>query len=382
MGAIARNPGQLGWLLAAVVLAAGIGQAFAEDSGPRLWGTAAVAAAFALSMLLFRRWLWAAVALTAGTVLLSAGAGLRHANFLAEVLACLVVVYAVGYALELRWALAGLGIMFAAVAVPSVPDARDYAWLAIVIGGSWGMARVLRSRRLLIESLRAATAELEHSREELAASAVAQERLRIARDIHDIVAHSVTVMLVQATAAERTLHRGGRDATDSIRAVQDTARDALAELRRMLGVLRADHDGDHSPSWAREPQSGLAEVERLVANFREAGLQVEYAAPVLAADLPAGVQLTAYRVVQEGLTNVLKHSASPGALVRLSEHDGGLVAEVHDAGPARSAAGVPGGHGIAGMRERVAGHGGRLSASTTAGGGFSLVAHLPLGEAR
>lgn len=211
------------------------------------------------------------------------------------------------------------------------------------------MARVLRSRRRLILDLRAATADLERSREELADRAVTQERLRIARDIHDVVAHSVTVMLVQATAAERTMHRGGMDAIEAIHAVQETAREALAEL------------------------------ERLVAQFRNAGLEVECAVSPPHGDPLPGVQLTAYRVVQEALTNVLKHSAAASALVRVHEDGGALVAEVRDGGPARGAVGPGGGHGLAGMRERVAAHGGSLSAGTTAGGGFCVTARLPLG---
>ncbi|GAB3272976.1 histidine kinase [Sinomonas notoginsengisoli] len=367
-------------MLAAVVLAVGLGQAFAEDSGPQLWGTAAVAVAFAVSMLLFRGALWVSVGLVVGTVLVSAAVGLRHGNFLAEVIACLVVVYAVGFTLEWRRAAVGLGGVVLPLAVVSAPDLRQYAWLVIVVGGTWGMSRVLRSRRQLILDLRAATVELERNREELADRAVTQERLRIARDIHDVVAHSVTVMLVQATAAERTMHRGGPDAVEAVHAVQETARDALAELRRMLGVLRSDQgSGDPAPSDALEPQPGLAELERLVTHFRDAGLEIEYAMSPPHDDPPPSVQLTAYRVVQEALTNVLKHSAASHALVQVHEDDGALVAEVRDVGPARGPGGPTGGHGIAGMRERVAGHGGSISAGTTAGGGFCVTARLPLG---
>lgn len=380
MGAIARGPGQLGWLLAAVVLAVGLGQAFAEDSGAQLWGTAAVAVGFASSMLFLRAALWASVVVAPATVLASAAAGLRHGNFLAEVIACLVVVFAAGYALEWPRALACLGVVFLPLAVLNEPDVRQYGWLAIVVGGTWGMARVLRSRRRLILDLRAATADLERSREELADRAVTQERLRIARDIHDVVAHSVTVMLVQATAAERTMHRGGMDAIEAVHAVQETAREALAELRRMLGVLRSDDDGDPAASDSLEPQPSLAELERLVAQFRNAGLEVECAVSPPHGDPLPGVQLTAYRVVQEALTNVLKHSAAASALVRVHEDGGALVAEVRDGGPARGGAvGPGGGHGLAGMRERVAAHGGSLSAGTTAGGGFCVTARLPLG---
>ncbi|GHG55317.1 hypothetical protein GCM10012320_27080 [Sinomonas cellulolyticus] len=312
------------------------------------------------------------------TVLGSAASGLRHGNFLAEVIACLIVVYTAGYALGLRPALAGFGVVLLPLVVLSAPDVRQYAWIVIVLGGTWGVARVLRSRHQLILNLRATTAELERSREELADRAVTQERLRIARDLHDVVAHSVTVMLVQAAAAERTMHRGGPDALEAVRAVQETARDALAELRRMLGVLRPE-GGDPAPSGALAPQPGLAEVERLVMHFRDAGLEIEYAMSAPHKAPPPSVQLAAYRVIQEALTNVLKHSSAPRAFVSVRADDGALVAEVRDAGPARGPDGTGGGQGIVGMRERVAGHGGRLSAGTTPGGGFCVTARLPLG---
>ncbi len=249
-------------------------------------------------------------------------------------------------------------------------------------GWSVGAGCALRSRRLLIEELRAATAELERTREDRAEQAVIQERLRIARDIHDIVAHSVTVMLVQAAAAERTAARSPADAAGALSSVQESGRQALAQLRQMLSVLRlAVHEESESELTA--PQPGLAEVPPLVAQFRAAGLAVDFVPDGVLPGLDPSVGLTAYRVAQEALTNVLRHSCAQAATLHLGRDSRHLVVDVRDPGPARlDDPRLTGGHGLLGMRERVRACGGDLDAGPDAGGGFRVTARLPLDVTR
>jgi signal transduction histidine kinase len=365
-------------LIALVVLGIGLAEVVSGQlHGPR-WACLTAVLAISAGVLLRRVETWAAVVLAFAAIPLSYAAGVDQTNFAAAIVGALTVMFTAGYLLQRRPAVLALAFGFACVAVTNQLDLLSIGWLVIVIGGAWAAGRSLRSRRILIDDLRATTAELELSREALAARAVADERLRIARDIHDVVSHSVTVMLVQAGAAEQTLQRGGPEALDAIRAVQDCGRQALAELREMLGVLRVEGE----PGATRTaPQPGLGDLDALMAQFREAGLDVTFDGTAALGDAPGYAGLTAYRVVQEALTNVLKHSASRTANVGISEVAGQLVVEVLDDGPphdAGSAQPLTGGHGIAGMRERVAAAGGQFSAGPTAAGGFRVEARLPV----
>jgi signal transduction histidine kinase len=221
---------------------------------------------------------------------------------------------------------------------------------------------------------------------------VAEERGRIARELHDVVAHSVSVMVVQAGAARRTLAASPEQAATALGQIELTGRQALVELRRLLGLLRDDEAGDADLA----PQPSLAHLESLAAAAREAGLPVEVAVEGEPQPLPAGVDLSAYRIVQEALTNSLKHSGPGRAriLVRYGVHD--LRLEIRDDGPAgngqrkgqasafgRQPADSPrrerrAGHGLIGMRERVALFGGTLETGSLPGGGYRVAARLPL----
>jgi signal transduction histidine kinase len=228
-------------------------------------------------------------------------------------------------------------------------------------------------RRLRIRGERAAQLEREQAAE--ARRAVAEERTRIARELHDVVAHRVSLMTVQAGAAKTVAADDPESASKAMQAVETAGRQALDELRHLLGVLRPEADVEDMG-----PQPGLADVPRLVDQSRAAGLDVSLTMDGEQIDLPARVDLSAYRIVQEALTNALKH-AGPGARaeVRLHTDNRGVDIEVLDNG--RGVTILTGsGHGIVGMRERALLLGGRLDVGPRAGGGFHVVAYLPVGE--
>jgi signal transduction histidine kinase len=226
-----------------------------------------------------------------------------------------------------------------------------------------------RHRALQLEDERA---RLEGEREASIQAALAEERGRIARELHDIVAHCVSVMVVQAGAAEELLDRSPLEARAPLRSVQETGRQAVGELGRMLGLLRSSA----SDAPARAPQPGMQELTELVAQVRRAGLDADLVVAGHERSLPPGLELTIYRIVQEALTNTLKHSGGARAEVRVTYDDQGVRVLVRDDGRAPHRGGV--GHGLIGMRERVALYGGSLRAEPRSGGGFEVDASLPV----
>jgi signal transduction histidine kinase len=217
-------------------------------------------------------------------------------------------------------------------------------------------------------------ARLEREREQRAIAAFAEVRARIARALHDIVGHSVSVMTVQASAVRRLLREDQEREREALLTVEETGRAALAEMRRLVGVLRRPED---SPTLV--PQPSLEHVARLVEQTREAGLPTQLRIEGQAETLPQGIDLTAYRVVQEGLTNALKHANATSAEVVVRYDNGTVELVVRDNGTG-DGQGSGSGHGLVGMRERVAVWGGELSAGPTPGGGFELRARLPVSE--
>jgi signal transduction histidine kinase len=212
----------------------------------------------------------------------------------------------------------------------------------------------------------------EQEREVRARLAVSDERARIARELHDVVGHSVSVMTVQASAARRLLRPHQEKEREALLVVEQTGREALAEMRRLVGVLRRPEE---APALA--PQPSLEQIERLVESAREAGLPVDLRIEGDPVQLPAGVDLTAYRLVQEGLTNAIKHARAQKAEVVVSYADGHVELTVSDDGRGGGDGGG-GGHGLVGMRERVSVYGGELDAGPRAEGGFRLRARLPV----
>jgi signal transduction histidine kinase len=224
-------------------------------------------------------------------------------------------------------------------------------------------------------------AELEHRAEELRRSqeentrgAIVAERVRIARDLHDVVAHHVSVMGVQAGAARRVLDSDPELASAALRTVEETARAAIGELHGLLGVLRAEQDGERRD----KAPAGLDQVPELVSTARSAGLEVEHGVYGEARPVPDGVALSAYRVVQEALTNVVKHARARRADVRVRYLDSTLEVEVTDDGRGATHANG-GGFGLLGMRERIAVHGGELEAGPRQGVGYRVRARFPVG---
>ncbi|MEU9762857.1 sensor histidine kinase [Streptomyces sp. NPDC047985] len=251
---------------------------------------------------------------------------------------------------------------------------------------AWVLGDSMRTRRAYFNQLEERAARLEREREAQSKVAVAAERARIARELHDVVAHNVSVMVVQADGAAYVMDAAPDQAKQALETISSTGRQALAEMRRLLGVLRT---GDAEESGEYVPQPDVGQIEDLVEQVRQTGLTVDFKIEGTPRPLPSGVELTAYRIVQEALTNTRKHGGpEAGASVRLVYFDDGLGLLVEDDG--RGAAhemyedgGADGaGHGMIGMRERVGMVGGTLDAGPRPGGGFRISALLPLKPSR
>jgi signal transduction histidine kinase len=243
------------------------------------------------------------------------------------------------------------------------------AWF--FVAGVWFFGRWVRRRSLHTRQLEDRAAHLERERDEQARAAVAEERARISRELHDVVAHSVSVMVVQAQAAQRLIGSEETNVGQMLESIETTGRQALVELRRLLGVLRRA-DGD----LALTPQPGLDDLDELLRQVRAAGMPVELRIEGEPAPLPPGVDLSAYRIVQEALTNTLKHAGPAHARVTVRYCTDGVVLEVDDDGAGDGKDGSAG-QGLIGMRERVAVYGGSFESGRHADG-FVVRARLPL----
>ncbi|MEU1213511.1 sensor histidine kinase [Streptomyces sp. NPDC005791] len=247
---------------------------------------------------------------------------------------------------------------------------------------AWVLGDSIRTRRAYFSQLEERAARLEREREAQSKVAVAAERARIARELHDVVAHNVSVMVVQADGAAYVMDSSPGQAKQALETISGTGRQALAEMRRLLGVLRT---GDAQESGEYVPQPDVGQIEELVGKVRETGLAVDFKIEGTPRPLPSGVELTAYRIVQEALTNTRKHGGpDAGASVRLVYFDDGLGLLVEDDGRGAphelyADGGADGaGQGMIGMRERVGMVGGTLDAGPRQGGGFRISALLPL----
>ncbi|MET8830058.1 sensor histidine kinase [Streptomyces sp. NPDC004610] len=306
--------------------------------------------------------------------------------------AMLVIVYTVaanGARWASRFALIG-GLCAAPIAQARWPmaEASPAGNVAVAVlqtvpfALAWVLGDSLRTRRAYFAQLEERAARLEKEREAQAKVAVAAERARIARELHDVVAHNVSVMVVQADGAAYVLDAAPDQAKKALETISSTGRQALAEMRRLLGVLRT---GEHQESGEYVPQPDVQQIEDLVEQCRTAGLPVDFKVEGTPRPLPSGVELTAYRIVQEALTNTRKHGGpNAGASVRLVYFDDGLGLLVEDDGKGAphelyEEGGADGqGHGLIGMRERIGMVGGTLDAGPRPGGGFRISALLPL----
>jgi signal transduction histidine kinase len=287
----------------------------------------------------------------------------------------LVATYTVAAYEPWRRALVGGAIAAAAaagsvLASPEDPTTANFVYAGLVVGVAWSVGRVLSSRHEQLDEL----AEQNRLLEEQTAEAVRLERARIARELHDVVAHGVSVMVLQAGGAEGVVESSPQDAKAALQSIQSSGRAALVELRRMLAVLR----DDGGPDEELRPPPGLQDLPALVEGMQAAGLDARLSLDAPADVVPAAVGLSAYRIVQESLTNALKHAGPAVAQVTVRAAGGQLVVEVRDNGKGGSVS-LPGaGQGLVGMRERVSVFGGRLDIATD--DGFRVRAELPLRE--
>jgi signal transduction histidine kinase len=247
----------------------------------------------------------------------------------------------------------------------------------LIIGAAWLLGHFVGGRRAYTAQLEQ-TAKLERARAELARRAVAEERLRLARELHDVVAHSISVIAVQSGVGAHVAHSQPEEAAKALAAIETTSRAALTELRRLLGVLRQEGE----PQGDLAPVPGLSDLDSLLVEVAKAGLGVRLRVEGKPSPLPAGIDLSAYRIVQEALTNVVKHAGPARAQVTIRYHDQEVMVEVTDDGRGVTAPTGDGrarvGHGLIGMRERVQVFGGDLEIGPHPGGGFRVAARLPL----
>jgi len=290
-----------------------------------------------------------------------------------------VAVYASGRLRVFFLALAGLGFIagFVVFAITGNPRSFALSVPSLAHAAAWLLGDYLRTRRAYVAQLEDRAARLERDRDQDRQLAADQERSRIARELHDVVAHDVSVIAIQAGAARTIQASQPQAAAQALALIETTARRTLVELSQLLGVLRKS-DGTIPD---RNPQPGIEQLSALVSELRSAGLAVDLAVIGEATPLPPAVDLSAYRIVQEATTNVLKHAHARHVEIRVRYSRDLLGLEILDDGAGKNGTSSTSGHGIIGMRERVALFGGALSAGPRPGGGFAVVARLPVNPA-
>ncbi len=309
---------------------------------------------------------------------------MAFAYFDGPLIAAMVSLYGLGrYTTHYRWSYVGVGGAIALVGFSELSDLSFTIENAIDLLEPillvpillWYIGKRVRIRGDYIGLLRDRAAHAEREQAAESRRAVAEERVRIARELHDVVAHRVSLMTVQAGAATTVAANDPESALRAMQAIESEGRQALAEMRHLMGVLRP-----RTEAVVLEPQSGIADVPRLIQNLQKAGLDISLTMDTTETKLPAAVELSAFRIVQEALTNVLRH-AGPGAKaeVRICAGSHQLLIDVINDG--QSVVPFPGtGHGIIGMRERAQLLGGSLEAGPGPRGGFQVIAVLPISE--
>jgi signal transduction histidine kinase len=372
------------WFDALIVVGMGISIAGAvvgqgREHGPEgpMWLDIVLAVLITGPLLARRRFPFGApLGVGAGVVIASfADNSLVPFDFIAFLAGC-SAVFLLAQRRDWRQAVSGLAMAVGVDAIVVRNDPRgqlgQFIFVNLIFTVVWVVGFTLGRKFAEADEAKERATRAESEREARARAAVADERARIARELHDVVGHSVSVMTVQASGVRRLLRPEQEREREALLIVERTGREALAEMRRMVGVLRRPEE---APALA--PQPSLDHVDRLVEQTCEAGLPVELRVEGDATELPAGVDLTAYRLVQEGLTNALKHARATRAEVVVNYGDGQIEVTVSDDGTGLGD-GDGGGHGLVGMRERVSVYGGELDAGPRPGGGFRLRARLPL----
>lgn len=299
----------------------------------------------------------------------------------------LVALYAISVYGEVKYsrialAVGGLGVLMATARYYTSSDWRQQITMMVAFGalvfGVWAFGERRRTRGLYVAQLEERAAQLERDRDREAKLAVSAERTRIAREIHDVVAHGLSIMIVQADGGLYAADASPEQAKKALATIGDTGRASLTEMRKMLGLLKQDTQPGLDPDQPR-PQPGISSLPELIENVREAGLSVDYQVTGTPRDLPALLGLTAYRIVQEGLTNTLKH-AGPGARTSVYLDFGREMLTVVVSDDGRGGGVAPStdpGHGLVGMRQRASISGGTVNAGPKAGGGYEVIAKLP-----
>ena len=298
-------------------------------------------------------------------------------NFVSPFGALLVAIYSCAAYSSFRAAVVVYGGTVGFILAGTFADGRplgDLLWVASIVTGVWAAGRGVNLRQQRVTALADHAVALEHERDAKARAAVAEERVRIARELHDVVAHGISVIVLQARGGRKVVDPRESEAREAFEEIETTAQQALTEMRRLLGMLRRQDE-----ELALGPQPSLANLDSLAASIRDAGLPVDVVVKGRVDRLPPAVDLSAYRLVQEGLTNALKHAGPAHARVFVSCSSDEVEVEVTDDGRGVNGKGMStGGHGLTGMRERVAMLGGRIDVGPAAAGGFALRARLPL----
>lgn len=373
---VPQRPPFVDLLVATLFTGVVVVEAFTEPSVSSPVGHALVAAPAMLAMAWRRRW-----PLVCTGMVVAAWVGLAWSGGeLSLVLATAVMAFTVGSETAGRRSWLGLALLVIPSMTASVVQytsfyAGDFAAMGVLIVAPWMAGRAMRERavRLAAAIARADRLELEKSLE--ADAAAARERTRLARELHDVVSHSISVIAIQTQAVRRRLGPGAEREIADLRGVETAAREAMQEMRRLLGVLRVD--GEVA---SLAPQPGLRELPRLVQQLRASGVSVDVVTGGDPVDLPPGLDLAAYRILQEGVTNALRHSGGTRIIVRVEYAQTEVVLGIEDNG--RGMEGTPprtGRHGLTGIRERAEMYGGHLEISSVGGGGTRLRARLPVG---
>jgi signal transduction histidine kinase len=372
------------WFAVAVVIAALAGalEVAAKRGEPQAsttteWFTIPAVVVTVLGLLAWRRFGFLA---PAALWLLAAAASFVDGRLMvstqAVFIAGLAAAFLLGNQRDANRGRIGLAIVLGGSAIIVYNDpthsAGELVFTPILFALGWLVGFALRERAAQAEAAEARASQAERERESAARIAVAEERARIARELHDIVAHAVSVMVLQVGAVRHRLPEDLTQDRDALKDVEGTGRAALSEMRRLLGAMRGDRD-----DLELTPQPGLGNLEPLLEEFRRAGLSVDLQVKGTRVPLPHAVDLSAYRIVQEGLTNALKHAEATHAEVVVRYQPNELQIDVRDDGhgPVKSD-GL--GHGLVGIRERVNLYGGRMTAGAANGRGFLLSTSLPL----
>lgn len=295
-------------------------------------------------------------------------------------IAAILVPYVCALELEGRRRVAGAVLCTAIALYGGFSDgdagADTLIFFVLLLGAPWVAGRVVRLSRQRQSLLEDRTHLLEIQRDERARAAVAEERQRIARELHDVVAHAISVVILQSRGGRRSLAADPAEAHDAFDTIERTSTQALGEMRRLLGLLRSDDDAPFVP------QPSLDRIEALADEMRASGLPVEVSVEGDPVALPPGVDVSAYRIVQEALTNALKHAGPTQARVHIAYEDDAVLVEVVDDGAEEAPVAPGSGNGLVGIRERVALVGGEVHAGPRVAGGYAVSARLPYGSER